>query len=109
MPPVKKPHRDRIPHFFGKWREHAGLTQDQVVEKLGWSQSKISRLEAGKTPFNQDDLEMAAELYRCSPAELLLVDPTEPNSSAALLLRAMRAPQEQLEQIVSYARFSLNG
>jgi len=45
------------------------------MELLGWSQSKISRLETGATPYNQDDLETAAELYNCSKADLITRPP----------------------------------
>lgn len=43
--------------------------------RLGWSQSKISRLEAGKTPYNQDDLEAASAAYGCSVPDLITVNP----------------------------------
>lgn len=51
------------------------MTQDQAISQLGWSQSKISRIEAGQTPYNQDDLEAAAEAYSCEVSHLLTVDP----------------------------------
>lgn len=43
--------------------------------RLGWSQSKISRIESGQTPYNQDDLEIAAEAYQTTPDALLTVNP----------------------------------
>lgn len=43
--------------------------------RLNWSQSKLSRIEAGATPYNQDDLETAAEAYRCDPWQLISVNP----------------------------------
>lgn len=75
MPPVPKPKRQRTKHFFREWREKSKMTQEQAIGRLGWSQSKLSRLEAGKIPYNQDDLEAAAEAYGCEPAELLTVNP----------------------------------
>jgi len=45
------------------------------MNRLGWSQSKISRVEAGKTPYNQDDLEEAAVAYNCEPVHLITVNP----------------------------------
>lgn len=107
MAPVKKPARTRKAHFFAKWREAAGLTQEQAMQQLGWSQSKMSRIENLVTPFNQDDLEAAAELYGCNPAALLLVDPTDAQSSWRYLLAAGEAAKAKREQIVSYAKFTL--
>lgn len=77
MAPVPKPRRERTKHFFKEWREYRGLTQEQAISKLGWSQSKISRRESGLTPYDQDDLEAAAEAYRCDPTDLIRVDPTK--------------------------------
>lgn len=45
---------------------------------LGWSQSKISRLENGITPYNQDDLEWAADVFNCSVVDLLARKPDDP-------------------------------
>lgn len=75
MAPIPKPKRDRTKHFFREWREHRDLTQEQAIGRLGWSQSKISRIEAGLTPYNQDDVEAAAEAYRCEPWQIISVDP----------------------------------
>lgn len=77
MAPVPKPKRERTKHFFKEWREYRGLTQEQAIGRLGWSQSKMSRLEKGLTPYDQDDLEAASEAYRCDPTDLIRVDPTK--------------------------------
>lgn len=77
MAPVPKPKRDRIKHFFREWREFRDLTQEQAIGRLGWSQSKISRIESGATPYNQDDLEAAAAAYGCEPWQLISADPTK--------------------------------
>lgn len=75
MAPIPKPKRERTKHFLREWREYRQLTQEQAIGRLNWSQSKISRLESGLTPYNQDDLEAAGEAYDCTPWELLSVNP----------------------------------
>lgn len=45
------------------------------MERLGWSQSKISRIESGRTPYNEDDLAAAADAYRTTPTALIEVNP----------------------------------
>lgn len=85
MAPVPKPKRERTKHFFREWREKCGLTQEQAIGRLGWSQSKISRLEAGETPYNQDDLEAAAVAYDCSTTALISIDPTKEGEVIDLL------------------------
>jgi len=75
MPPVPKPKRERTKHFFAEWRDFRELTQERAIERLGWSQSKISRIERGITPYDQDDLEVVAEAYDCTTTELITVNP----------------------------------
>ena len=75
MAPVTKKKRNRSKHFFKEWREFRGMTQDTAIEHLDWSQSKMSRLEAGTTPYSQDDLEAAAEVYQCTVADILTRNP----------------------------------
>ena len=70
-----KPPRKRQQHFFRKWREAKFPNQADAMEALGWSQSKISRLENGETPYSQDDLELAAEVYGCTAADILTRSP----------------------------------
>jgi transcriptional regulator with XRE-family HTH domain len=71
MAPKSKPKRTRTRHFVREWREMLYPNQVDAEEALGWSQSKVSRLESGRTPYNQDDLEHAAEVFGCSPSDLL--------------------------------------
>ena len=75
MAPVPKPKRERTKHFFKEWRDYRELTQEQAIGRLGWSQSKLSRIEKGETPYNQDDLETASEAYGCSTTDLISVNP----------------------------------
>jgi transcriptional regulator with XRE-family HTH domain len=75
MAPVNKPKRKRQKHFFKEWREKLGVTQDTAINRLGWTQSKLSRIENGKTPYDQDDLETLEEAYGISKESLLSVNP----------------------------------
>jgi len=59
---------NRIRHF----RERAGLTQDDLVEATGFSQSKISALELGQRKLSRPDalIIAAIEAMHCSAEEL---------------------------------------
>lgn len=85
MAPVPKPKRDRTKHFLKEWREYRQLTQEQAIGRLGWSQSKISRIEAGQTPYNQDDLEAAKDAYDCEIWQLISVNPFKEGEVVDLL------------------------
>lgn len=75
MAPVNKPKRKRQKHFFKEWREKLDITQETAINRLSWTQSKLSRIENGKTPYDQDDLEMLEEAYGISKESLLSVNP----------------------------------
>lgn len=44
-------------------RERMKMSGDHVAEELNWSQSKVSRIETGRTPVTQKDLRQLLELY----------------------------------------------
>lgn len=95
---VRKPHKKDGPrHFFREWREFRGYTLDQVVEilqtmaadrpvgdrvgsgtpRLGITKGNLSRIERGHVPYNQFLLELLADIYRASPASLIMRNPLE--------------------------------
>lgn len=92
-------------HFLQKWREHLVITQDRAVERLGWSQSKLSRIENLQIPLTTDDLFAAAEAYGVSAWELLNVDPTKEREVVDAMDLFPQANEEQRRQIADYARF----
>ena len=89
MAPVPKPRRARTKHFLREWREYRELSRERAVERLGWSLSKISRIENGQTPYNEDDLAAAAEAYLTTPAALLEVNPLK-DGEVVDLVRILR-------------------
>jgi len=78
MAPVTKPKRQRNRHFFREWREHLKLTQDEAAERIGVTQSKLSRIEKGISPYDQDFLEEAALAYGVSIDTLITRHPIIP-------------------------------
>jgi transcriptional regulator with XRE-family HTH domain len=71
----RHPHK-RHRHFLRQWREKCGYTQVQAAEMIGCSQGLLSRIENQKTPYDQDFLEIAAEIYRTDAASLIMRDPS---------------------------------
>lgn len=71
---------DRPPQFFRQWRQHRGYSLERVAEIAGFgSPGYLSDLEKGKRRYNQDILEALAIALQCSPADLLMRDPTAPD------------------------------
>lgn len=56
--------RRRLGTELRRLREQAGLTGDQVIERIGWaSASKLSRLENGRSRPDPDDVGVLLNLY----------------------------------------------
>ncbi len=75
MAKVKKPERQRNKHFFKEWREFLGLKQEEAAERIGITQSNLSRVEGAKTPYDQDFLEMTSAAYGVSVEDLITRHP----------------------------------
>jgi transcriptional regulator with XRE-family HTH domain len=61
------------------------LTRERAAERLDWSLSKMSRIESGTTPYSEDDLFAAAEVYQCTPSDLIGVNPLKEGEVVDLL------------------------
>jgi transcriptional regulator with XRE-family HTH domain len=55
--------RRRLATELRRLREHAGLTGDQAAERLGWSGSKVSRIETYRIGVKPADLRKLLDLY----------------------------------------------
>lgn len=75
MPPMRKgvphPKPQKPRYYFKEWRKKAGLTQEQLAERVGMTASSISQLEHGKQGFTDTTLEAMAWALNCEPADLL--------------------------------------
>lgn len=67
-------------HFLREWRKHRGLTQEQFAEVIGIDRAYLSKIETGKRRYDQPLLEAAAEVLRCQVPDLLVRDPSQPES-----------------------------
>ena len=60
--------RRRLAAELRRLRERAGFTGDEVAERLGWSGSKISRIETHRIGIRRTDLERLLNLYQVNAA-----------------------------------------
>jgi transcriptional regulator with XRE-family HTH domain len=56
--------RRRLAAELRRLRERARFIGEDVAERLGWSTSKLSRIETGKSGIKQADLQQLLDLYR---------------------------------------------
>ena len=104
MAPVKRPARTRRKTYLREWREFRNLSQAKAGAMIGWDHSSIQRLEAGLTPYNQDHLEMLAQIYFCEPIDLIARDPNAPGEASELARQIAAAPaamQRQIKAVVA--------
>lgn len=86
-------------HFFKEWREHVGLDQERAAERIGLSRTQLSKIENLKSPYSQRILERAADAYGCSPADIIMRNPGDPNAPWSLQDSLEKAPQPIQAQI----------
>ena len=55
--------RRRLATELRRLREQTGLSGDEVADRLGWSGSKISRIETHRTGVKKPDLDVLLDLY----------------------------------------------
>lgn len=73
--PVPKPQRRRL--FIKEWRKYRQMTQETLAERAGMSIGNVNHLEQAKQGYTQEALEALANALNCSPAHLIMVDPTK--------------------------------
>jgi transcriptional regulator with XRE-family HTH domain len=111
MPSIRKPERQRTRTFIKAWREHRGLSQDQVAGRIEMSRENYGRIENGKVPYNQDVLEMTAIALNCSVSDLLERDPRIENSIDELRALMSRASENDQKRALALLKtfFQNNG
>lgn len=90
---------DKQRHYIRAWREHRQLTQEQFAERVGINRAYLSKIETGKRRYDQPFLEAAAEALRCSPADLLVRDPSDPDGIWSIWDNLAQSQRTQIVEI----------
>lgn len=93
-------------HYLKEWREHRGLRQDDVVdrlaelkdEKLPGTAATLSRIENGKLPFSERHLYALAEIYTVEPWELIGRNPLKEGQVVSLWDEKFRRLDERQQK-----------
>lgn len=91
--------RARRRTFIREWREHRGLTQEQLADRLDTSVASISRIETGTQPYTQDTLEALADALMTDPASLIMRNPSDPDAIWSLWERAKPGERKMIVDI----------
>jgi transcriptional regulator with XRE-family HTH domain len=63
--------------FIRQWRDHRGLTLEQLGDRLEMTPSYLSMLERGQRGYTQETLEAIAEALQTDVASLLMRNPAD--------------------------------
>ena len=99
MPKKRKVPRTLQRHFLREWRQFRGLSQEAAASRLELDRTTLSKIERGKVPYDQRLLEIAAEAYNCSPADLVMRDPSQANAMWSIWENLRAAPAEDQRRV----------
>ncbi len=67
-------------HFIREWRKFRHLTQAQLAERADLTHGAISQLENAEVNYTQPTLEALADALQCSPGDLIMRRPDDPDA-----------------------------
>lgn len=91
-------------HYIREWRQHRGLTQEQLAERIGINRAYLSKIESGKRRYDQPLLEAAATVLQCEPADLIIRDPSDPDGIWSVWDQLKPVERQQVVEIAKTIR-----
>lgn len=91
-------------HFIREWRKHRDLTQEQLAERLGMTYQNLGKIERGLVSYTQPLLEGLADALNCTPADIIMRDPSKPDSIYSIWEQLEPAAKSQVVEIAKTFR-----
>lgn len=88
------------PTFIRAWRKKKGKNQAFLAEALDVSVATISQIENGEQGYKQEYLEGIAWALGCTPADLLVRDPSDPDAIWSLWDKAKPGQRKQIIGVI---------
>lgn len=85
--------------FIREWRQHRGLTLEQLADRLDMTPSHMSMLERGQRAYTQETLEAVAEALQTDAASLLMRNPTDPDAIWSIWDQAQPGERRQIVEV----------
>jgi transcriptional regulator with XRE-family HTH domain len=99
--PARKQYRKT---FIREWRQHRGLTLEQLADRIDMKASTLSYLERGQSAYTQGTLEAIAHALQTDPASLIMRNPTDEDAIWSLWESASQAEKKQIADVVRVLR-----
>lgn len=85
--------------FIRAWRQHRGLTLEQLAERLEMTASHLSMLERAQRGYTQETLEALAVALQTDAASLLMRNPADPDAIWSIWDEAKPGEKRQITEI----------
>jgi transcriptional regulator with XRE-family HTH domain len=92
--------------FIKEWREYRETTQEELISQFidltrqNLTSATLSRIENSKSPYSQRQLEAFAEILACSPADLVMRNPTSREPDDLLWSKLDREAKETVRPLL---------
>lgn len=96
---MRRPQRFHRTHIR-EWREHRGLTLEQLAERIDMTASHLSMLERGQRGYTQETLEIIAHALQTDTSSLLARNPGDSPAIWSVWDKATPAEREMISEIV---------
>jgi transcriptional regulator with XRE-family HTH domain len=87
------------PTFIRQWREHRGMTLEQLGEAIDLSHAQLGRIERGVQPYSQGLLEAIADVLATDAASLIVRNPADPEAIWSIWDQAKSADRQKIVAI----------
>ena len=91
----------RCKPFIKEWRKHKNLSQVKLAERLGVTQSEVSKLERDDARVQLDAIEAIAFVLGVDVADLLTVNPLQPDPPKLVYSKMLKASPELQKQVLN--------
>lgn len=87
--------------YIRQWRQHRGLSLDQLADRVPMDKSNLSKVERGILPYNQEMLERLADALMTDPAILLMRNPADTSAIWSIWDQASTGERAQIESVAN--------
>lgn len=85
--------------YVRQWRKHRGLSQERLAERVDMSAGNLSLIERSLQNYTQETLEKLAHALQCEPVDLLIRDPSDPESIWSIWDQAQPSERQQITNV----------
>ncbi len=100
----KIPRKQYRKTFVREWRNHRGLTLEQLAERIEMKASSLSYLERGQSGYTQGTLELIADALQTDAASLIMRNPQDQEAIWTLWDSASETQKLQISDVVRALR-----